>query len=108
MANSENAVKVIGVGAVVVPPKVLMWGGIVVIGILLAGYIALFAWLGSKVVDNGERLSSIEARVEANGEKIDDLGDGVERLGDGVERGFERIYRRFDEMLIRESGDPKQ
>ena len=101
MENSENAVRVIGGGAVVVPPKVLMWGGIVVIGILLAGYIALFAWLGSKVVDNGERLSSIEARVEANGEKIDDLGDGVER-------GFERIDRRFEEMLILKSGDPKQ
>ena len=101
MANSENAVRVIGSGAVVVTPNVIMWGGIVVIGILLAGYIALFAWLGSKVVDNGERLSSIEARVEANGEKIDDLGDGVER-------GFERIDRRFDEMLIRKSGNPKQ
>lgn len=55
---------VINGGALVIPAKAAIWGCVAVIGVLVAGYIALFGWLAVEVVEIGSDVAKIEAEVK--------------------------------------------
>ena len=72
-------------GALVVPAKTVIWGCVAVIGVLVAGYVALFGWLAVEVVEIGRDVASIEAEIKY-------LRESQERI--------ERGQQRHDDILL--------
>ena len=73
-------------GALVVPAKTVIWGCMALIGVLVAGYVALFGWLAVEDVEIGRDVASIEAEVKFHREGQDSLKAEVKVLHEGQER----------------------
>ena len=73
-------------GALVVPAKTVIWGCVAVIGVLVAGYVALFGWLAVEVVEIGRDVASIEAEVKVLREDQENIKTEIKFLREGQER----------------------
>ena len=89
--GTSSGARVIGGSTLVIPVKAAIWATVVVIGILLGGYVALFGWLASEVVSLGKEQAALAEAVERIDADLIELKEGQERLRDDMERGFDRI-----------------
>ena len=71
-----------GGALVVVPAKAVIWGCMAVIGVLVAGYVALFRWLAVEVVEIERDVASIKTEVKVLREGQESIERGQERLED--------------------------
>lgn len=74
-----------GGALVVLPAKAVIWGCMAVIGVLVAGYVALFGWLAVEVVEIGRDVASIEAEVKVLREGQESIKAEAKVLGEGQE-----------------------
>ena len=74
--------KTINDGTLVVPAKAVIWRCLSLIGVLVAGYVAIFGWLAVEVVEIGRDVASIEVQIRSLHEGQEDHERGLERVED--------------------------
>ena len=107
--GTSSGATVVNGGTLVIPVKAVIWAAVVVIGILLGGYVALFGWLAGEVVSLGKGQAALTESVERIDADLIELKEENRRRFDGLERRFEGLERRFDQLedFLREQFTPE-